>query len=233
MGESSVLSSPPTQTSSLWYTSLERDNLSHHKNPTSPQFTASSVLCSTSKIIIKTMRVSSIFTFLFAAIATETVGAQGIFRGRNNGNRVRALVEEVSMSADLSLSLSFGGIGINADPGSAPEPSGKSGKGSSMMSMGMSGKGGSMMSMCKSSKGVWNSKKGKSTKSKKPTTAKPTESPTVVCNDESGYEVWRNLPPADAKVKFESWVDCVNKNYTLTYSFEPDVVRAFASCCNE
>ena len=54
------------------------------------------------------MRVSSIF--LFAAIATETVSAQGIFRGRNDDNRVRALVEEVSMSADLSLSFSFGGI---------------------------------------------------------------------------------------------------------------------------
>ena len=47
------------------------------------------------------------------------------------------------MSADLSLSLSFGGIGNNPDPGSASEPSGKSGKGSSMMSMGKSGKGGS------------------------------------------------------------------------------------------
>ena len=76
-------------------------------------------------------------------------------------------------------------------------------------------------------------KKGKPTKTKKPTTAKPTKSPTVVCNNESGYEVWRTLPPADAKVKFESRVDCVNKNYTLTYSFEPDVVRAFAPCCNE
>ena len=57
------------------------------------------------------------------------------------------------MSADLSLSLSFGGIGNNPDPGSASEPSGKSGKGSSMMSMGKSGKGGSMMSMGKSGKG--------------------------------------------------------------------------------
>ena len=94
------------------------------------------------------MRVTSFFTFLFAAIATETVGAQGIFRGRNNGNRVRALVEEVSMSADLSLSLSFGGIGHHADP----EPSGKSGKGSSMMSMGKSGKGSSVKSMGKSGK---------------------------------------------------------------------------------
>jgi hypothetical protein len=95
------------------------------------------------------MQVSSFFIFLFAAIATETVGAQGIFRGRNNDNRVRALVEEVSMSADLSLPLSFGATGNHADP----EPSGKSGKGSSMMSMGKSGKGGSMMSMGKSGKG--------------------------------------------------------------------------------
>jgi hypothetical protein len=53
------------------------------------------------------MRVSSFF--LFAAIATETVSAQGILRRRNDDNRVRALVEEVSMSADLSLSFSFGG----------------------------------------------------------------------------------------------------------------------------
>ena len=69
-------------------------------------------------------------------------------------------------------------------------------------------------------------KKGKA--SKKPTTAKPTKSPTVVCNDESGYEVWRNLPPADAKAKFEGRVDCGTKNYTLTYSFEPDRVRSFS-----
>ena len=54
------------------------------------------------------MRVSSIF--LFAAIATETVSAQGIFRGRNDDNRVRALVEEVSMSTDLSLWVFFGVI---------------------------------------------------------------------------------------------------------------------------
>ena len=74
------------------------------------------------------MRVSSIF--LFAAIATETVSAQGIFRGRNDDNRVRALVEEVSMSAsaDLSLSFSFGGIngaeiaGIGKAGKSSPTP---------------------------------------------------------------------------------------------------------------
>jgi hypothetical protein len=79
------------------------------------------------------MRVSSFF--LFAAIATETVGAQGIFYGRNDGKRVRALVEEVSMSADLSLSFSFGGI---VEPGSSG--GGKAGKGGSMMSMGKAGK---------------------------------------------------------------------------------------------
>ena len=69
------------------------------------------------------MRVSSFF--LFAAIATETVSAQGIFRGRNDDNRVRALVEEVSMSADLSLSFSFGGIeiaGIGKAGKSSPTP---------------------------------------------------------------------------------------------------------------
>jgi hypothetical protein len=65
-------------------------------------------------------------------------------------------------------------------------------------------------------------KKGKPTKTKKPTTAKPTKSPTVVCNDESGYEVWRDLPPADAKVKFEGEVDCDTKTYTLKFSFAPD-----------
>jgi hypothetical protein len=79
------------------------------------------------------MRVSSFF--LFAAIATETAGAQGIFRGCNDGNCVRALVEEVSMSADLSLSFSFGGIdgaeiaGIGKAGKSSPTPS-KAGKSS-------------------------------------------------------------------------------------------------------
>ena len=166
MGESSVLSSPSN--SDFLPTHLLSETINQSlliiKNPTSPQFTASSALCSTSKIIIKTMRVSSFFIFLFVAIATETVGAQGIFRGRNNGNRVRALVEEVSMSADLSLSLSFGGIGHNADP----EPSGKSGKGSSMMSMGKSGKGGSMMSMGKAGKGGAKSGKGGATPPSQP-----------------------------------------------------------------
>ncbi len=76
-----------------------------------------------SKTIHTTMQVSSFA--LFAAIAPETVGAQKIFRGPNNGNRVQALVEEVSMSADLFLSLSFGGIDpVPANP--APEPSGGS-----------------------------------------------------------------------------------------------------------
>ncbi len=142
------------------------------------------------------MRVSSIFTFLFAAIATETVGAQGIFCGRNNGNRVRALIEEVSMSADFSLSLPFGGIGINSDPGSAPEPSGKSGKGSSMMSMGKSGKGGSMMSMGKSGKGSSMMSMGKSGKGGKSVVPGPTcvqlgdtcNSVEDCCEDPLGYE---------------------------------------------
>ncbi len=129
------------------------------------------------------MRVTSFFTFLFTAIATETVGAQGIFRGGNNGNHVRALFEEVTMSADLSLSLPFGEVTMSADlslslpfdgvpePASDPEPSGKSGKGSSMMSMGKSGKGSSMMSMGKSGKGG-------SMMTKKPTTT-PTPPPTL------------------------------------------------------
>ena len=63
-------------------------------------------------------------------------------------------------------------------------------------------------------------KKGKA--SKKPTTSKPTKSPTVVCNEESGYEVWRDLPLVDAKVKFEGMVDCDTKTYTLKFSFAPD-----------
>jgi hypothetical protein len=79
------------------------------------------------------MRVSSFF--LFAAIATEPVSAQGIFCGRNDDNRVRALVEEVSMSADLSLLFSFGEIdgaeiaGIGKAGKSSPTI-GKSGKSS-------------------------------------------------------------------------------------------------------
>jgi hypothetical protein len=78
------------------------------------------------KTIHTTMRVSSFF--LFAMIATETVSAQGIFHGRNDDNRVRALVEEVSMSADLSLSFSFGRIycaeiaGIGKAGKSSPTP---------------------------------------------------------------------------------------------------------------
>jgi hypothetical protein len=45
------------------------------------------------------------------------------------------------------------------------------------------------------------------------------------CDDESGYEVWRSLPPEDAKVRFEGRVDCDAETYTLIYSFEPDMVR--------
>jgi hypothetical protein len=108
------------------------------------------------------MCVTSFFTFLFAAIATETVGAQGIFHGDNNGNHVRALVEEVTVSADLSLSLPFGGV-LNPEP-KTPEPTGKSGKGSSVKSMGKSGKGGLMMNMGKSGKGGSMMSMGKSGK---------------------------------------------------------------------
>jgi hypothetical protein len=45
--------------------------------------------------------------------------------------------------------------------------------------------------------------------------------------EESGYEVWRSLPPQDAKVKFAGVVDCDTETYTLTYSFVPDMVRDF------
>ena len=97
------------------------------------------------------------------------------------------------MSADLSLSLSFGGIGHNADP----EPSGKSGKGSSMMSMGKSGKGGSMMSMGKSGKGG-SGKSGKGDATPQPTcnfseTVKlggTCKDPTDVCCGESKGVSW-------------------------------------------
>lgn len=51
-----------------------------------------------------------------------------------------------------------------------------------------------------------------------------------VCDDQSGYEVWRSLPPQDAKVKFEGHVDCAEETYKLTISFEPDMVRAPHLC---
>ena len=51
-----------------------------------------------------------------------------------------------------------------------------------------------------------------------------------VCDDQSGYEVWRSLPPQDAKVKFEGHVDCEEETYNLTISFEPDMVRAPHLC---
>ena len=96
-----------------------------------------------------TMRVA-FFGLLVAAIATETVSAQGIFSRRNDGNRVRALFdEEASMSADymVSLSLSFGFGGLYD-----AKPDKKGSGNTSMMSMGKSGKCGSVMSMGKSGK---------------------------------------------------------------------------------
>lgn len=48
-----------------------------------------------------------------------------------------------------------------------------------------------------------------------------------VCDDQSGYEVWRSLPPQDAKVKFEGHVDCAEETYKLTISFEPDMNLPF------
>jgi hypothetical protein len=111
------------------------------------------------------MRVA-FFSLLFAAIATETVSAQGMFIRRNDGNRRALFDEEASMSADymVSLSLSFGGIeGAKAvksegsgDSSMSMGKAGKMGKGGSMMSMGKAGKmgkGGSMMSMGKAGKG--------------------------------------------------------------------------------
>ena len=127
MGESSVLSSHPPKSDFLPLLGMiphhkkTSSNKSHHikrKEIPSPHLA--------SKTIHTIMRVSSFF--LFAAIATETAGAQGIFRGCNDGNCVRALVEEVSMSADLSLSFSFGGIygaeiaGIGKAGKSSPTP---------------------------------------------------------------------------------------------------------------
>jgi hypothetical protein len=56
----------------------------------------------------------ALLSLLVAAIATETICAQGIFIRRNNGNHVQALFDEESMSlsADymVSVLLSFGGI---------------------------------------------------------------------------------------------------------------------------
>lgn len=49
------------------------------------------------------------------------------------------------------------------------------------------------------------------------------------CPEESGYEVWRQLPPKDAKLRFEGIVDCDTQTYTLTLSFVPDMVRSISS----
>ena len=106
-------------------------------------------------------------SLLIAAIATESISAQGMFIRHNNGNRIQDLFdkESMSMSADymVSLSLSFAEIeGGKADRGKGSGNSlvtmgkaGKMEKGGSMMSMGKAGKmgkGGSMMSMGKAGK---------------------------------------------------------------------------------
>ena len=79
------------------------------------------------------------------------------------------------MPADLSLSLSFAGVPASSfDCGHE----GKSGKGSSMMSMGKSGKGGSMMSMGKAGKGSSKMSTGKSGKGTLAPTGAPTHHPT-------------------------------------------------------
>jgi hypothetical protein len=107
-------------------------------------------------------------SLLIATIATESISAQGMFIRRNNGNHVRALFddESMSMSADymVSLSLPFAEIeGGKADKGRGSGDSlvtmgkaSKMEKGGSMMSMGKAGKmgkGGSMMSMGNADKG--------------------------------------------------------------------------------
>ncbi len=107
-------------------------------------------------------------SLLIAAIATESISAQGMFIRHNNGNRIQDPFDEesMSMSADymVSLSLSFAGLeGGKADKGKGSGNSlvtmgkaGKMEKGGSMMSMGKAGKmgkGGSMMSMGKAGKG--------------------------------------------------------------------------------
>ena len=111
--------------------------------------------------------------FLFATIVTEAVGAQGIFRKRNEGNRVRALVEEVFtwfMSPDPSLLVSFGG-GIDSPVGTDhySPPAGISGN---SPTIGKSGK-----SKTSKKSGESRSKSGKS--SHKPTTT-PTDIPTTM-----------------------------------------------------
>jgi hypothetical protein len=68
---------------------------------------------------------------------------------------------------------------------------------------------------------------------KSPTKGKTSKSPTKVCDDENGYEVWQQRPPADAKVKFEGVVDCETQTYTLKYSFEPDKVRNWLWLCDD
>lgn len=68
---------------------------------------------------------------------------------------------------------------------------------------------------------------------KSPTKGKTSKKPTKVCDDENGYEAFRNAPPADAKVKFEGVVDCETQTYTLKYSFEPDKVRNCLWLCDD
>jgi len=134
------------------------------------------------------MRVSSFF--LFAAIATETVSAQGIFRGRNDDNRVRALVEEVSMSADLSLSFSFGGIdgaeiagaGIGKAGKSSPTPTepptSKPTRSPVIAGIGKAGKSSPTPTKPPTSKPTRSPVIGKSGKSVAPTTPLPTSRPS-------------------------------------------------------
>ena len=51
--------------------------------------------------------------------------------------------------------------------------------------------------------------------------------------EESGYEVWRSLPPRQARVQFEADVNCTTETYTLTYSFMPDYVsNPMLYCCS-
>jgi hypothetical protein len=129
----------------------------------------------------------ALLNLLVAAIATETLCAQGIFIRPNNGNHVWALFDEESMSlsADymVSISLSFGGIeggkaeksGGSDDSSMSMGKASKMGKGGLMMSMGKAGKGSLMMNMGKSGKVEPKGKSGKA----EPPSYSPTFSPTV------------------------------------------------------
>jgi hypothetical protein len=61
----------------------------------------------------------------------------------------------------------------------------------------------------------------------------PTKGKTSKCTEDSGIEIFSDLPLADAKVKFEGVVDCETQTYTLKFSFEPDKVRNCLWLCDD